>query len=339
MQTAGHRRSDPSPQDSGSQGSKLSDSKQYSKQHDSEQQESKSEPMQHESMQDSPAHEPPKQDFFERYRDQDDKYGFDIETVKRYEPFFRFFYEEWFDVTMVGLENIPHEGRGILCGNHSGVLPIDAFMLYVGLINHHPKPRRLRALANEFILKAPVTAPVIRGFGGVPAKYDVGIELLENEEMVCFYPEAEAGTGKLFKDRYNLCDFNPGFVKAAIQTQSPIIPVTTVGGDEIYPLLGNLKFVAKLMGAPYWPVTPFYPWLPFPISAIPLPIKMLICVGKPFELGYPPEKAEDHEFIEGISKRVQKDIQMELNDLLKIRRSPFKKWDIDAVRAYHEHYM
>jgi|AGTN01.2.fsa_nt_gi 1-acyl-sn-glycerol-3-phosphate acyltransferase len=281
-----------------------------------------------------------KQSFFDRYRDQEeDKYGFNVETVERCDPFFKFFYEDWFDVTMVGLENIPTEGRAILCGNHSGVLPIDAFMLYVGLINHHPQPRRLRALANEFILKAPVFGSVVSGYGGVPAKYDVGVELLEKEEVVCFYPEAEKGTGKLFKDRYNLVDFNPGFVKAAIQTQSPIIPVTTVGGDEIYPLLANLKPVAKLMGAPYWPVTPFYPLLPFPVSAIPLPIKMLICVGKPFDLGYPPEKAEDHEFIEGIAKRIQKDIQMELNDLLKMRRSPFKKWDKDAVEAYHKHYM
>lgn len=281
-----------------------------------------------------------KDDFFERWDgEKEDKFGFDVDTCKRWEPFFRFFYEEWFEVTMVGLENLPSEGRGILCGNHSGVLPIDAFMLYVGMINHHPQPRRLRALANKFILKAPVFGPIVKGFGGVPAKYDVGVELLENEEIVCFYPEAEKGTGKLFKDRYNLVDFNPGFVKAAIQTQSPIIPVTTVGGDEIYPLIGNWKLGAKLMGAPYWPVTPFFPWLPFPISAIPIPIKMLICVGKPFELDYPPEKAEDHEFIEGIAKRIQRDIQNEINDLLKIRRSPFKKWDIDEVRAYHKHYM
>lgn len=337
MQTTGHKMSDQLPQGSDDrrklklsgakqQGAKLSDSKQDSTQHQLRQEKSKAKELQ-------------KQELFERYSDDQDKYGFDVKTVKSWEPFFRFFYEDWFDVTLVGIENIPSRGRGILCGNHSGVLPVDAFMLYVGLINHHPQPRRLRALANEFILKTPVMGEVIRGFGGVPAKYDVGIELLEKEEMVCFYPEAEAGTGKLFKDRYNLVDFNPGFVKAAIQTQSPIIPVTTVGGDEIYPFLCNLKPVAKLMGAPYWPITPFYPLMPFPISAIPLPIKMLICVGKPFDLGYPPEKADDHEFIEGVAKRIQKDIQKELNDLLQIRRSPFKKWDYDAVKAYHQHYM
>ncbi|MBX9691471.1 MAG: acyltransferase family protein [Cyanobacteria bacterium] len=281
----------------------------------------------------------PRTEFFNRYRDDEDEYGLNLSMYETYELFFRFFYEKWFSVALVGIENIPPQGRAILCGNHSGVLPIDAFMLYEGMINKHPSPRRIRFLVTEFLRKAPAIGALIRGFGGVPAKYDVAIELLNNDELVFFYPEAENGTGKPFKERYNLRPFNPGFVKAAIQSNATIVPITTVGGDEIYPLLGNLKPVAKIMGAPYWPITPFYPLLPFPFSAMPLPIKMLICIGKPFNLDYPPEKADDHEFIEGIAKRIQRDIQMELNDLLKIRKSPFSKWDVEKVQAYHRHYM
>ncbi len=281
----------------------------------------------------------PRTKFFERYAHEADDYGFCMKTYEDYERFFRFLFDHWFSVAMVGIENIPSQERAVLCGNHSGVLPLDAFMLYEGIINQHPSPRRIRFLVNEFIRNTPGAGSLIRGFGGVPAKYDVAIELLNKEELVFFYPEAENGTGKLYKDRYKLCSFNPGFVKAAIQTNSTIVPITTVGGDEIYPLLGNLKSVAKIMGAPYWPITPFYPLLPFPFSAMPLPVKMLICVGKPFKLNYSVDKANDHEFIEGIAKRIQHDIQMELNDLLKLRRSPFSKWNLEKVKAYHQHYM
>lgn len=275
-------------------------------------------------------------DFFERYKGEEDKYGFSLDSCKSSEAFFRFLYQKWFGVTLLGLENIPSSGRAVLCGNHSGVLPLDGAMLYDGIIQFHPHPRRIRFLVNEFIRKSPVAGDIIRGFGGIPAKYDVAIELLHKDELVLFYPEAEKGTGKLYKDRYHLVDFNPGFVKAAIETSSKIIPITTVGGDEIYPLLGNLKPVAKIMGAPYWPITPFFPWLPFPFNAIPLPIKMLICIGKPIDLGYPPEKAEDHELLEEIAHKIQNDIQSELNDLLALRRSPFARWNADEVKEYLE---
>ncbi|MDZ4837960.1 MAG: lysophospholipid acyltransferase family protein [Candidatus Melainabacteria bacterium] len=276
-------------------------------------------------------------DFFERYSGEEDQYGFSLESCKTSEKYFRFLYQKWFQVTIVGLENIPSEGRAVLCGNHSGVLPLDGCMLYDGIIQFHPQPRRVRFLVNEFIRSMPVIGDTIRGFGGVPAKYDVAIELLKKEELVLFYPEAEKGTGKLFKDRYELIDFNPGFIKAAIETGSKIVPITTVGGDEIYPLLGNLKPVAKIMGAPYWPITPFYPWLPFPFNAIPLPIKLLICIGKPIDLGYPAEQAENRPLLESEAAKIQQDIQAQLNDLLAIRKSPFTKWDAEDVKDFLEH--
>lgn len=278
-------------------------------------------------------------DFFERYRDVQDEYGFDLKTCKDAEPFFRFLYKKWFKVALVGLENIPSEGNAILYGNHSGVLPLDGVMLYDGIIQKHPSPRRIRFLVNEFIRTAPGGGKIIQGFGGVPAKYEVAIDLINKGELVFFYPEAEKGTGKLYKDRYKLVEFNPGFVKAAIETQTKLIPVVTVGGDEIYPLLGNLKPAADAIGAPYWPITPLFPWLPFPFSAIPMPVKLLICIGKPFELDLPPDKSDDHSLLQLETNKLRQDIQSKLNDLLAIRRSTFKEWDIEKVREYCENHM
>ena len=127
-----------------------------------------------------------------------------------------------------------------------------------------------------------------------------------------------------------------GFVRAAIETRSPLIPIVTIGGDEIYPLLGNIKPLAKLINAPYFPVTPFFPWLPFPFNIMPLPIKILIVVWRPFRLKYTPEVADDETLVGEITNDIHNEIQGKVDDLLEIRTSPFKRWNIDKVNAYLE---
>lgn len=274
--------------------------------------------------------------FFKRYENDIDKYGFNLESYADGERFIRFLYKKWFGVQIAGLENIPAKGNALLFGNHSGVLPIDGCLLYDGIVNSHPDPRRVRFLVTEFLLKAPVIGKFLRGFGSVPADYEIATELLRKKELVCFYPEAEKGTGKLFKDRYKLVEFHTGFVRAAIETGSPLVPIVTIGGDEIYPLLGNIKPLAKLLHAPYFPVTPLFPWLPPPLSMIPLPVKIMISVWRPFKLKYEPPAAEDASLVEEIVNDIQIDIQAKVNDLLEIRTSPFKRWNMDKVHAYLE---
>jgi 1-acyl-sn-glycerol-3-phosphate acyltransferase len=174
----------------------------------------------------------------------------------------------------------------------------------------------------------------LRGFGCVEPDYEIAIELLRKKELVYFYPEAEKGTGKLYKDRYKLVEFHAGFVRAAIETQSPLVPVVTIGGDEIYPLLANFKPLAKLLHAPYFPITPFFPFTPFPVCVMPLPVKILMCVWPSFKLRYAPEEANNEELVNEIAADIREDTQSKINDLLKIRKSPFAQWDMETVNAY-----
>lgn len=263
--------------------------------------------------------------FFVRYKYDVDEYGFSLESYRAVEKFFRFLYKEWFGVQIAGLENIPAAGSAILFGNHSGVLPIDGCLLYDGMINNHSDPRRIRFLVAKFLLKVPIIGKCVRGFGCIPPDYSIATELLRKQELVFFYPEAEQGTGKLFKNRYKLVDFHAGFVRAAIETGSPLIPIVTIGGDEIYPLLGNFKPLAKLLDAPYFPITP---------NLIPIPVKIMMCVWKPFKLKYPPSAAEDADLVAEIANDIRHDIQAKVNDLLEMRTSPFKRWDMNRVNAY-----
>jgi 1-acyl-sn-glycerol-3-phosphate acyltransferase len=272
--------------------------------------------------------------FFARYQDEVDKYGFNVTAYEPVEPFVRFLYEHWFCVRVTSIGNIPAAGNAVMFGNHSGTLPVDGYLLYDGIINHHPNPRRVRYLVTKFLLDAPLVGKGLRGYGCIPPDYETATELLRRQELVYFYPEAEKGTGKLFKDRYKLVNFHSGFVRAAIETQSPMVPVVTIGGDEIYPLLFNIKPLAKLLDAPYFPVTPFFPLLPFPFNVLPLPIKILICVFPPFRLRYTPEEADNEELVNQIASDIRKDAQAKVTDLLKIRTSPFSNWNMDAVNAY-----
>jgi len=272
--------------------------------------------------------------FFKRYEGVTDKYGFDVTSYKCVEPYIRFLFQHWFAVKIADIENVPAEGSAVIFGNHSGGLPVDGLLLYDGVINDHPQPRRVRYLVSKFLLGVPGVGKFLKGFGCVAPDYETSVELLRAQDLVTFYPEAEKGTGKLFKNRYKLADFHSGFVRAALATESPMVPVITIGGEEIYPIFANVKTIAKILKWPYFPLTPFFPWLPPPFCANALPVKILICVLPQFSLKYPPEAADDEVLVEQIARDIRSDLQSMVSDVLALRKSPFSRWDMSAVHSY-----
>jgi 1-acyl-sn-glycerol-3-phosphate acyltransferase len=267
--------------------------------------------------------------YCERYAADGDAFGYDIETYARWEPLFRFLFEDYFKVDVRGIENIPAEGRGILVGNHSGLLPLDGAMLSIAMCNYHNSPRRVRYLVTDWFFTVPGLNKWIRETGQVRATLANAQQLLADQELVGIYPEGIRGVGKPFKERYRVLDFHPGFVQLALETQTPIIPISTVGGDEIFPNFVNLRDVARQVGMPFFPITLTFPWLPFPLGFIPLPVKWMINIHKPIELNYPASKAKDRKFVLGIARDIQHSIQDDLNDMLRRRKSVFTGWDDD----------
>ncbi|MQY15715.1 hypothetical protein SRB5_59030 [Streptomyces sp. RB5] len=254
-----------------------------------------------------------------------DEFGYDRElTDQVLTPMLRPLYEKYFRVEVRGVENIPAEGGALVVSNHSGTLPWDGLMLQVAVHDKHPAGRTLRLLAADLVFALPVVNELARKAGHTLACAEDAQRLLEQGEVVGVMPEGFKGLGKPFSERYKLQRFGRGgFVSTAMRAGVPIVPCSVVGAEEIYPMIGNAKTVARLLGFPYFPVTPTFPWLG-PLGAVPLPTKWVIQFGEPIRTdGYPADAAEDPMLMFNLTDQVRETIQHTLYKLLVQRRSVF----------------
>jgi len=254
-----------------------------------------------------------------------DDFGFDPELTDAVlmAPF-RPLYENWFRVQTRGLENVPDSGGALLVANHSGTLPLDGIMTGLALHDHHPAHRHLRALGADLLFGTPFLGSLARKSGATLACVPDAERLLRDGEIVGVWPEGYKGLGKPFAERYKLQRFGRGgFVTAALRAGAPIIPTAIVGAEEIYPVIGNLPGIARILGVPYLPVTPTFPLLG-PLGLIPLPSKWIIEFGKPIRTDeYPAGAADDPMLVFDLADQVREAIQQALYRLLMQRRSVF----------------
>jgi len=254
-----------------------------------------------------------------------DDFGFDEDfTTSAYLPLLRPLYKSWFRVEVRGIENIPAEGGGLVVSNHSGTFAFDSLMTQVAVYDETPTHRHLRMLGADFVFQTPMVSQVARKSGSTLATTADAELLLSSGELVGVWPEGFKGIGKPFSERYKLQRFGRGgFVANAIRAGVPIIPCSIGGAEEIYPMIGNMKTLARLLGAPYAPVTPTWPLLG-PLGMIPLPSKWLIEFGVPVQtadLG--PGAADDPMLIFDLTDQTRETIQQTLYSLLMQRRSVF----------------
>jgi 1-acyl-sn-glycerol-3-phosphate acyltransferase len=254
-----------------------------------------------------------------------DEFGHDPDLVEHVlAPLLRPLYRHWWRVETRGLEHVPSSGPALVVGNHAGTLPFDALMVALALLDEHPAHRSLRMLAADLAFDLPVVAHLARKSGNTLACAEDATRLLEAGELVGVWPEGYKGLGKPYRERYQLQRFGRGgFVEIALRTGAPIVPVAVVGSEEIYPMLANLRRVARLLGFPYFPVTPTFPALG-PLGAIPLPSKWLIEFCPPIEtatLG--PEAAIDPMTLFDLTDQVRDTIQQTVHRNLLARRSVF----------------
>lgn len=254
-----------------------------------------------------------------------DEFGFDPDFNKAIvRPCLRLLFRSWFRVEVSGIENLPDTGAALVVANHGGMLPVDALMAAVAVHDEHPARRDLRLLAADLCFDLPVVGEVARKAGHTLACPTDAQRLLAAGEVVAVFPEGYKGLGKCFKDRYKLQRFGRGgFVSAAVATKAPIVPCSIVGSEESYPMLTDVKLLARLLRLPYFPITPLFP-LAGPAGLVPLPSKWHIAFGSPIDTtDYHPHDAEDPTVTSELTDHVRQTIQQTLYWLLLRRRNIF----------------
>jgi len=254
-----------------------------------------------------------------------DEFGFDPHLNNAiFLPLLRVFFKSWFRVEVSGIENLPTSGAALVVANHAGVLPFDGLMTAVAVHDKHPTHRDLRLLAADMVFDMPMIGQAARKAGHTMACTSDAHRLLAAGELTAVFPEGYKGLGKHFKDRYKLQRFGRGgFVSAALRTKAPIVPCSIVGSEEIYPMIADVKLLARLLGLPYFPVTPLFP-LAGPVGMVPLPSKWHIQFGEPISTDdYEESAAEDPMVTFELTDQVRETIQQTLYQLLANRRNMF----------------
>ena len=252
-----------------------------------------------------------------------DEFGLDTEITERFLlELVRPLATKWFRVEVRGVENIPTDGGALVVANHSGTIPVDGLMTMFAI--HETTGRHLRPLGADLVFKLPFVGELARKAGATLACNEDAARLLSQGELAGVWPEGFKGIGKPYAERYKLQRFGRGgFVSAAIKTGVPIVPCSIVGAEEIYPLVGNVPVLARLLGMPYIPITPFFPWLG-PLGLVPLPSKWIIEFGEPIRTdSYDSGAADDPMLLFNLTDQVRETIQQTLYSLLMRRKSVF----------------
>lgn len=244
-----------------------------------------------------------------------DSFGLDPTWVERVQPVLDALLDKYFRTQVDGLENLP-AGRGILVANHGGALPWDVLMLQAALRSErYGAQRQVRPLIEDALATAPFLGTALNRLGGVRASQANATRLLDRDELIAVFPEGILGLGKRYRRRYKLQRFGRGgFVRLAIRTQTPIVPVAIVGAEDAAPLVSRFELAGRALGLPYLPVTPLFPLLG-PVGLMPLPAHWSIRVGKPFEVAAEAPDPDDDVAVGAITAKIRESLQAEIRRL------------------------
>jgi 1-acyl-sn-glycerol-3-phosphate acyltransferase len=217
-----------------------------------------------------------------------DQFGLEPASIKSQALFTALLYRYYFRVETRGIAKVP-KGRVLLIANHAGQLPFDGMMLGTAMLLEAEPPRIVRGMGEYWIPQLPFVSVAATRSGSMVGTPENCVQMLEADECVMVFPEGVRGMNKLFRERYKLQRFGHGFVRLALETDTPVVPVGIVGSEEQQPGLANLPRLGRLLGMPAFPVTLGFPWLG-PLGILPLPVKYRIYFGDPIRFDGSPNE-------------------------------------------------
>jgi 1-acyl-sn-glycerol-3-phosphate acyltransferase len=191
-------------------------------------------------------------------------------------------------------------------------------MIAISVFLEARPPRMVRAMVEKWAQTLPFVSTFFARCGQVVGVPENARRLRERGELVLVFPEGTRGLSKPFQHRYQLTDFGPGFMRLALETDTPIIPIAVVGAEEQYVSVANLRRAAKLLRMPAFPLVP---QILLPGGILPLPVRYRIVFGEPLRFQGDPDDddAVIQEKVWVVKATIQGMIQRGLED----RRSVF----------------
>ena len=179
----------------------------------------------------------------------------------------------------------------MVVANHGGQIPLDGMLLAASMmLDVHP-PRLVRGMVERWVPGLPWFSTLFTRCGQVVGDPANCQQLLQRDQSIMVFPEGAKGSGKDWWHRYQLQTFGSGFIRLALQTKTPVLPVAIIGSDDTYPALISSRRLGKLVGAPYLPITPTWPWLG-PLGFVPMPVQIHILFGDPILFEGDPDESE-----------------------------------------------
>jgi 1-acyl-sn-glycerol-3-phosphate acyltransferase len=246
-----------------------------------------------------------------------DPFGLDPEWMKYVILAVATLHRKYFRTEVHGVRDVP-TGRVLFVANHSGQVPIDGALIAAALFMDGEPPRLVRAMVEKWALSLPFVSLFFARVGQVVGVPENATRLLAQGEALLVFPEGVRGISKTFDQRYKLTEFGLGFMRLAIETDTPIVPVAVVGGEEQYISVANFEGLAKLLRAPAFPIVP---QMFFPGGQLPLPTKYRLWFGEPMRFTGDPD--DDDAVIEEKVWLVKQTVQSMLNRALKERKHIF----------------
>ena len=221
-----------------------------------------------------------------------DPYGFHPDAARRQLLPAALLYRYYFRVETHDIDRVPPD-RVLLIANHAGQIAYDAAMLCIAMLLEPEVPRLVRGMGEYFLWKVPWMGIGAARMGALVGTPENCVHMLDSDECVAVFPEGARGANKPFRKRYQLERFGQGFMRLALETHTPIVPVGIVGSEEQQPGLANFTGAANVLGLPSLPITVTFPWLgPLGIGMA-LPVKYRMYFGEPFLFEGHPGETDD----------------------------------------------
>lgn len=255
----------------------------------------------------------------------------DPDLVRLAVDLFRAIGRVYFRYEVRGVEHVPAEGPALLVGNHNGgPLPTDTFLTLVALWDRFGDGRPVHTLAHDLLFYNRVTRRYAQGLGVLRASRQDAAAALRAGRLVLVYPGSDIDGSRPFSRRHRVeLGGRRGFVRLALRSQAPIVPVVSAGTHEQFIVLRRGDRVARWLGGQrrlrvaVFPVVLSLPWgltsgfFPY----LPLPAQTTVAFGAPIRFpGLGPEAADDPDAVAACYRMVEERMQALLDELHRGRR-------------------